>query len=876
MLRKIITALLCSTVLVNSFTAVLADDDELPIIDAGGNQSEQTAAVGINVQYRTQDEIRQYVEANGPQYLKPAYTVQPDSVNAPYSAGVLSQETLDDGLKAVNTIRYIAGLNYNVTLNNSYNEMVQAGALVNAVNGNISHFPDKPAGIDEALYKLGYDGNGSANLAWGFGTLASAVTNAWLNDGDSYNIDVIGHRRWLLNAAMGKTGFGQVGTFTGMYAFDSSASNSFTSNVWPAQNTPVEFFDSEYPWSVSTGRSENIANVKVTMTNKATGTVYTFSQASADGFFNVDNDWYGVPGAVIWRPQNITYSDGDSYDVKITGLTNGNITYTVNFFQLYGEETMTLSTYNLVVGVGKTVELSVIFTPSSSTDYVRSWSMSYHGSKCYNFTNKEQDVFTVEGLSVGSGAVTLTSNNGLTATCNITVVDSSVPVTGVALSETSLNLKVGDSAQLNATVIPEDADNKKVTWNSSDSSVVTVDNTGSLTALRAGTAVITVTTEDGGYTASCAVTVESEPLLADLKLPSEAKAGEVSTLTAEASGGVAPYQYQFKAKIDGEWITIQKKSDNNECSFVFESGGDYPVSVIVTDSAGITAKSQKTLTVIDDAPVLPLSGELILPESAAAGEEVALKAQASGGEKPYKYQFKAKIGGEWITIQKKSDSDTCPYTFTESGKYPVIVLIYDHSNEVYKSQKTLTVRSAEPLTGNLILPENAVSGEPLTIKASASGGDGPYKYQFTAKINGKWVTIQKKSSSSQCSYTFETAGSYAVNVTVTDSLGITTKIQETLTVKDASAQPLTAGLTAEGDFLAGNPLVFKASAAGGDGNYSYKFTAKVNGEWIVIRKKGTGAECTWTFDNPGTYTVNVTVYDGTGDSVKYQIKITVK
>ena len=78
-------------------------------------------------------------------------------------------------------------------------------------------------------------------------------------------------------------------------------------------------------------------------------------------------------------------------------------------------------------------------------------------------------------------------------------------VTDVSLDKTSLDLEVGDSATLTATVQPSNADNQNVTWSSSDEAVATVAN-GVVTAVGAGTATITVTTEDGDFTAICAVT----------------------------------------------------------------------------------------------------------------------------------------------------------------------------------------------------------------------------------------------------------------------------------------------------------------------------------------------------------------------------------
>lgn len=71
-------------------------------------------------------------------------------------------------------------------------------------------------------------------------------------------------------------------------------------------------------------------------------------------------------------------------------------------------------------------------------------------------------------------------------------------------------MKVGDIKPLTATVAPEDATDKTVTWSSSDEKIVTVDASGSTTAVAVGTATVTVKTADGEFTADCAVTVSAK------------------------------------------------------------------------------------------------------------------------------------------------------------------------------------------------------------------------------------------------------------------------------------------------------------------------------------------------------------------------------
>ena len=88
--------------------------------------------------------------------------------------------------------------------------------------------------------------------------------------------------------------------------------------------------------------------------------------------------------------------------------------------------------------------------------------------------------------------------------------NAGIPVTGVSLDKTSLTMNIGGTAQLRATVLPVDAKNKAVVWESSKPSVVSVDDTGRVRAHDPGTAIIIVQTEDGGFRANCTVKVTSK------------------------------------------------------------------------------------------------------------------------------------------------------------------------------------------------------------------------------------------------------------------------------------------------------------------------------------------------------------------------------
>lgn len=152
--------------------------------------------------------------------------------------------------------------------------------------------------------------------------------------------------------------------------------------------------------------------------------------------------------------------------------------------------------------VGETAVLTATVLPENATDKTVSWS-----SSAPEIVSVDENG-TVEGLAAGNATVTVTTTDGgKTAECQIQVVPATVSVTGVELDVTELELEVGQTAVLTATVLPEDATDKTVTWLSSAPEIVSVDENGNVQALAVGDAVITVATADGGKTAECIVTV---------------------------------------------------------------------------------------------------------------------------------------------------------------------------------------------------------------------------------------------------------------------------------------------------------------------------------------------------------------------------------
>ena len=322
-------------VTVISVTATLAISLVSPSIALGASNNVQDA-VSARTEQQLFEKWRQYLPLDIDQ--SKLFEVAPQ-LSTPYSAGKLSQNMLLDGLNATNFARYLAGLPDDITLDYSIAEQQQAGAIINAKNGSLTHYPNKPNDMSESFYELASASARSSNLSAGRDTLYDTVFYGYMSDNGNNNLDSVGHRRWILNPQMQKTMFGFVVDSSSAYGSYSSMS-SFNKDrdinevqydyiAWPSAGIfPAEILRPSDPWSVSLNPDlydrNKISDINVTLTRERDQKVWNFDSTDRDyagDFFNVSLNGYGINFAVIFRPDNIdSYVDQDKFTVKITGL----------------------------------------------------------------------------------------------------------------------------------------------------------------------------------------------------------------------------------------------------------------------------------------------------------------------------------------------------------------------------------------------------------------------------------------------------------------------------------------------------------------------------------------------------------------------------
>lgn len=251
-----------------------------------------------------------------------------------------------------------------------------------------------------------------------------------------------------------------------------------------------------------------------------------------------------------------------------------------------------------------------------------------------------------------------------------TYYSPSYPVTGIKVSPDTLTLtKKDETAQLTAEVTPSYADNKRVTWQSSDEKVATVDENGKVTAVGNGTATITATSVSGSYTATVSVTVKIPVEIQKLTIEAEK---ETLTKIGEST--------ELKVKIEPENADLQKliwKSDNEKVATTDENGkvtavGNGTAEITVTTEDGkITASIMITVKVPDEPTINKTTGFRRLRARSVKQTKTSVTLQwniikdADGyfiygnrcntGTKSYKYRKLATITGGDISTWTQKD-----------------------------------------------------------------------------------------------------------------------------------------------------------------------------------------------------------------------------
>lgn len=306
---------------------------------------------------------------------------------------------------------------------------------------------------------------------------------------------------------------------------------------------------------------------------------------------------------------------------KANDGSNKSATFTVTVTKKVIKVTkISLSASTLLTKVGRTEKITATVTPTNADNREVTWS-----SSAPTVASVDQSG-NIIAKSVGNATITVTAKDGsgVTATCWVNVTD--IKVTGITLNKTTLNIKTGATEQLTAKVQPTDATNSKVTWSSNEPAVAEVDQTGMITAKKEGSAVITVTAQDGsGKTATCQVNV-TDIKVSGITLSASTLAMQTEDVKQLSVTNITPANATNKAlkwESKNTWVATVDESGN----VTAKNPGEATITVTAADNGGAQATCKVTVTE-RTAPVIKVT-QIQLSQTRASlieGKELQLTA----------------------------------------------------------------------------------------------------------------------------------------------------------------------------------------------------------------------------------------------------------
>jgi PKD repeat protein len=257
-------------------------------------------------------------------------------------------------------------------------------------------------------------------------------------------------------------------------------------------------------------------------------------------------------------------------------------------------------------------------------------------------------------------------------------------------------------------------------------------------------------------------------------------------------------------------------------------------------------------------PVLLSTSFTYSPSSPQVAQYVWFTASASGGLGPYNFTWNFGDGST-------SSGAKVYHAYSTAGSYNAVLTTKDNSvpQQTATSQQTITVTSPPPpppsLTASFVYTiANPAVGETVSFTGSASGGSSPYNYSWN-------FGDSQTGSGSFVTHAYQKSGTYAIVLTVNDSLGNSANATHTITVSTTLSASFRYSPSNPAPLL---PVQFAANATGGTQPYTYSWD-------FGDGSTGTGASVSHSYLLPGTYTVTVTVVDANGLTASTTATVTV-
>lgn len=349
----------------------------------------------------------------------------------------------------------------------------------------------------------GYDGNGYFHFNWGWGGYDDGYFSLDSNAPEGQDITYTVGEDVLVNIRpdMGSS-------YTPLMAVIGALCTDRAE--YESQNETVVFTIENGMggiYSYALGPVEYELGVKISLDNSVVP-VGRFELSTYSGFLGIGALSQSFPVgeydvSLVYKTEDTSWTDMLYY----VSLTSGKLHFVNDGTKIIVGESqgvveatsVTLNTTSQQLNVGETFALVATVSPDNATDKTVTWATSDAAVATVDTEGK------VTAVAAGTATITATCGS-VSASCTVTVLTPIIEAANISLNTESVELAVGETRQIVATVTPEDATDKTVTWTTSDAAIATVDADGTVTGVAVGTAIVTATC--GSVSATCEVAVK--------------------------------------------------------------------------------------------------------------------------------------------------------------------------------------------------------------------------------------------------------------------------------------------------------------------------------------------------------------------------------
>ena len=248
------------------------------------------------------------------------------------------------------------------------------------------------------------------------------------------------------------------------------------------------------------------------------------------------------------------------------------------------------------------------------------------------------------------------------------------------------------------------------------------------------------------------------------------------------------------------------------------------------------------------------------------GDSITINFNSTGGKKPMTYAAMYSVNNDpSVSIRSYSENTSATFIPTKAGTYTIYTYAKDDRGQYVAKTFTLTVDTPAVKNTSTISTTSINAGDTITVKASATGGNGSYQYSAAYRdVNAStWTTVQLLGSNSDINFTIPASGKYEVSVQAADSDGKKEYKYFTVSVYDklVNASEISAETA-----IVGDEIIINAGATGGSGGYTYKFSYTRDGISYWADATGSDNICTFIPNYADTYRYKVVVTDSNGNT----------